>query len=121
MKKVLIVEDSKLIADALRMILEPENLQVLYTDKGAQVVEMCISNSIDLIILDLMMPGVDGVEVFDRLKKNEKTLDIPVIILTARKQALTSHNQLRSCDKFIVKPFVNEDIVREVKKILRSP
>lgn len=118
MKKVLIVENSITISNAIRIILEAGGLAVEQTSDGAKAVEAAKQKGIDLIILDLMMPGVSGFDVFKMLKEDEQAKKIPVIILSAKTDALNWHSELRACDKFMPKPFDNKDLLEAVKKLL---
>ena len=120
MKKILIVEDSRPIADAIKIILESEGFETIHTNRGNNVLDIAKKEKIDLIILDLMMPGTNGVTVFKNLKKDPETKNIPVIILSAKADAIEKEEKIKSCDKFIPKPFENKTIIAEVKKLLKE-
>jgi DNA-binding response OmpR family regulator len=116
--KVLIVEDSKVISNAIRIILEQEGILAFETADGSKVVETVKKLDIDLVILDLMMPSMSGEEVYNMLKKDRKTKNTKIMILTARIDALKRNETLKGCDKFMAKPFDNKELVSEVKKLL---
>jgi len=118
MKKVLIVEDSKVIANAVKYILEGDEITTMHTNDGAKVVDIVKKEKVDLVMLDLNMPKVTGEEVFLQLRSDPITKKVPVIILTAKADALKWNEKLRGCDKFIVKPFDNDKLFSDVKEVL---
>ncbi|MBN1502334.1 response regulator [Candidatus Woesearchaeota archaeon] len=118
MKKVLVVEDSIYITRAIKIILEKEGISVLSTSDGSKVVEIVRNKGIDLVILDLMMPGVSGKDVFKMLKADQDTKNVPVLILSARIDYYLNDEELKTCDKFMTKPFDNKELVQEVKKLI---
>lgn len=81
-QKILIVEDEAILQKALQEILLQENYEVVSALNGELGLEMAVSEIPDIILLDLIMPKMDGFEVLEGLKKNEKTKEIPIIILT---------------------------------------
>ena len=119
-KSILVIDDSKLILYALQRILEnaDKELEIHEADSGNKALDFLKKNKPDLIVLDLMMPGMSGNELFRRIKQDEKTKDIPVLILTADTDALKWEKELKKCDKFMIKPFDNDELVNEVKKLL---
>lgn len=118
-KKILIVEDSLLIAKALNIILSQAGYDTKHTVDGRKVIEIVKKDKTDLVMLDLMMPEMTGAEVFSALKKDPETKKTKVIILTAKTDALKWDKTLKNCDKFITKPFDNNEVIEEVKKILK--
>ncbi len=119
MKKVLLVEDSKIIANAISIILKAEKIEVFHTEEGGKTLKIMNEKGIDLLILDLMMPGMNGYEVFDMIKKDKILSKVPVLILSAKVDALKWNKNIRTCDKFMAKPFENKELVKEVKKLLK--
>ncbi len=119
MKRVLVVEDSEFIANAIRLVLESQDIVVDNMSDGSKVVEYVKSKGINLVILDLMMPGISGKDVFKMLKQDPKTKSVPVLILTAKTDALKWDEELKCCDKFMKKPFDNKELLSEVKKLLK--
>ena len=81
-KKILIAEDDKMIGSMYQTKLEQEGFIVLTADNGAQCLELVIKEKPDLIMLDIIMPQLDGFSVLQELKKDPKTKNIPVIMLT---------------------------------------
>jgi len=119
-KSILVIDDSKLILYALERLLEnaDKDYDIHEADSGKKALDFLEKNKPDIILLDLMMPGMSGVEFFKKIKNDEKTKDIPVLILTADTDALRWENELKACDKFMIKPFDNDELVGEVKKLL---
>ena len=120
MKKILVIDDSKLILYALKRLLEnaDKELEIHEADSGKKALDFLDKNKPDLIVLDLMMPGMSGNELFRRIKDDNKTKDIPVLILTADTDALKWEKELKKCDKFMIKPFDNDELVTEIRKLL---
>lgn len=114
----MVVEDSTLITNAIKLILEKEGITVFSTKNGAEVVDIVKKENIDLVMLDLMMPEVSGDEVFKMLKADTDTKEIKILILTARADALKWNIKLQGCDKFMSKPFDNDALKEEVVRLL---
>ncbi len=118
-KKILIVDDEKDILELLRYNLEREGYTILTATTGKRGLEIA-SQQPDLIILDVMMPEMDGFEVCRRLKKEKKTESIPVIFLTARGTELDEVVGLElGADDYVIKPISPRKIIARVRNILR--
>ncbi len=117
--KVLIVEDSDLIAQVIQKILSLEKIDSMIISDGSKVMDIAKTKHPKLIILDLMMPGMSGNEVFDLLKKDKETKKIKIMILTARADALKWYKALKDADKFMTKPFDNQELVSAVKALIK--
>ena len=118
-KLVLVVDDHEINRDALGIILEDE-YEVIYAENGAQALEQIRTNAdrLSIVLLDLMMPVMDGFEVLRRVTADERLRHIPVIVLTAEKNAELRALQLGASD-FITKPFdVPEIIIARVARII---
>ena len=118
-KKVLVVEDSIFIAKAIKQLLESEGITANTTSDGAKVVDLVKEGKYDLVVLDLMMPDFSGKDVFYMLKADLNTNDVPVLILTAKVDALKEDKELRDCDKFMHKPFDNDELIEVIKGLLQ--
>ncbi len=118
MKKILVVEDSKLISQAIKLLFEGKGYKVHQQDDGSRVLDDVKKNAIDLVILDLMMPKMPGEKVFSVLKADPATKDVKILVLTAKTDALTWDAQLSGCDKMMPKPFRNEELLREVERLI---
>ncbi len=118
MKKILIVDDNKLNLVAAKNVLN-DIYTVTAVTKGEQVFTFLEKQTCDLILLDINMPGMDGFEVFEELKKHETGKDIPVIFLTADNDAATESRCFNSgAIDFIAKPFVPEVMRSRISRVL---
>ncbi|MCF6093491.1 response regulator transcription factor [Microaerobacter geothermalis] len=115
--KLLVVDDEDRIRRLLRMYLERENYQIDEAEDGEKALDMALNNDYDLIILDLMLPGMDGVEVCTQLRKHKAT---PVIMLTAKgEEANRVQGFEAGTDDYVIKPFSPREVVYRVKALLR--
>lgn len=118
-KHVLIVEDEPNIAEPLSFLLERTGYTVTAKLDGRQGLDTALDLVPDLIILDVMLPELDGFEVLRRLRQDERGAKIPVLILTARGQRGDREAALDSgADMFVPKPFANKDVVAAVRQLL---
>lgn len=115
--KILVVDDEERIRRLLRMYLEREDYEIEEVDNGETALDLALKNDYDLIILDLMLPGMDGIEVCQKLRESKAT---PVIMLTAKGE---ESNRVQGfevgTDDYIVKPFSPREVVLRVKALLR--
>ncbi|HXZ05113.1 MAG TPA: response regulator transcription factor, partial [Ktedonobacteraceae bacterium] len=117
MKKILIIEDEATIAQLIRLYLEQANFQVLTAADGVAGLEMHARERPDLVILDLMLPMLDGMEVCRRIRAWANT---PILMLTARQAEEDRIAGLElGADDYLVKPFSPREVVSRVKAILR--
>ncbi|TMW73647.1 response regulator transcription factor [Alteribacter natronophilus] len=115
--RLLVVDDEERIRRLLKMYLERENYTVDDAENGEKALEMAMNEDYDLILLDLMMPGIDGIEVCEELRKYKAT---PVIMLTAKgEEANRVQGFEAGTDDYIVKPFSPREVVLRVKALLR--
>ncbi|MFA5299473.1 MAG: response regulator [Lutibacter sp.] len=121
MKKILIVDDEPNIVMSLEYIFKKENFEVFIARDGAEAIEI-VENSIpDIILLDIMMPNVDGYQVLNYLKESETLSKIKVIFLSAKNKATDIELGLQlGADKYISKPFAIKNLVKEVKDLLHK-
>ena len=117
--KILLVEDEPDIIRLVKFTLEQRNFEVVATSNGLAAIEIASTEKPDLILLDVMMPVINGYETCGRLKKNEKTKDIPVIILSAKAQKKEVDRALKvGAADFIAKPFSPRELREKIEKIL---
>ncbi len=117
---ILIVEDNQESIDLLVYFLQPAGYTILTASDGYQAIEMVENHAPDIILLDIMLPGLDGYEVCERLKKNERTFHIPIIMITALKELKDKIRALEAgADDFISKPFDSVELLARVKSLLR--
>jgi two-component system phosphate regulon response regulator PhoB len=118
--KILVVDDEPDILDVLRYNLEKADFEVLTAQDGERALEIARSERPALVVLDLMLPGMEGEEVCRLLKQDEATRSIPVLMLTAKGQEVDRIVGLElGADDYVVKPFSPREIVLRVRAILR--
>lgn len=114
---ILVVDDEERIRRLLRMYLEKEGFQIDEAENGESALQLALDKDYDLILLDLMLPGIDGIEVCSKLRLTKAT---PVIMLTARGE---ESNRVQGfevgTDDYVVKPFSPREVIYRVKAILR--
>ncbi|MBN2830759.1 MAG: response regulator [Candidatus Omnitrophica bacterium] len=117
---VLIVEDEKDIAKMIDYNLKKEGYKTIIASDGEDAIDAAISKIPDLILLDLMLPGLGGLEVCKELKAERKTASIPVIMLTAKSQESDKIVGLElGADDYVTKPFSPRELVARIKAVLR--
>ena len=115
--KVLVVDDEKKIVDLLRAYLEREGYQVVEAFDGKSALDVCRREKPDLIVLDLMLPQIDGLEVCRQIRR---TSDVPIIMLTARGEDADKLIGLEiGADDYVTKPFSPRELVARVRVVLR--
>lgn len=118
---IFIVEDDYDIAEVLRFNLVHKGYKVIWEENGENAYERIIKNLPDLLILDIALPGISGIEVCRYLKNNPKTEKMPIMILTAkikkedRDAALTA-----GANAFITKPFALKEVLDKVSKLIQK-
>jgi two-component system response regulator VicR len=119
-KKVLCIEDEPEMIDLIKLILERKGFEVLGAVGGKEGLEVIRREMPDLILLDLMMPEVDGWEVFRQMRADEQMKDIPVIVVTAKAQSIDKVLGLHiaKVDDYVTKPFGPQELLRSVNKVL---
>lgn len=119
-RHIVYVEDDEEMIDLVKLILERKGFKVSGASGGKEGWELIQSVIPDLVLLDLMMPDVDGWEVYQNIRDTESTRDIPVIVITAKAQnvdrVLGLH--IAKVDDYITKPFKPEELVESVEKFL---
>jgi CheY-like chemotaxis protein len=117
---ILAIDDSKKILDIIKYFLEQEGYAVKTITDPVEGIKVAKQGGIDLILLDIMMPGMDGYTVFDHLKKDSVARDIPVVMLTAKAIILhTPKDFFYGLYGFLAKPFSKQQLVKVVGEALR--
>jgi two-component system phosphate regulon response regulator PhoB len=117
----LIVEDENEIADLVKFHLERDGMQVSVARNGRKAIEMVQGAGFDLIVLDLMLPDLDGLEICRRLKGQDRTRDIPVVMLTARGEESDIVAGLEmGADDYVTKPFSPRVLMARLRNALRK-
>lgn len=120
MQKILIVEDEHDIAELIAFNLKRAGYQVILAHDGIEGTTMAMRERPDLIVLDLMLPGRDGFGVFRELRRDARTSDIPVIMLTARAQTEDRIQGLETgADDYLTKPFSPKELLLRIRAILK--
>ncbi|MGN1000463.1 MAG: response regulator transcription factor [Bacilli bacterium] len=115
--RILVVDDEKLIREVIKEYLLKEKYEVIEAENGQEAIDACNTNDIDLIILDIMMPKMDGYTAYKEIRQNKR---IPTIILSARSE---EYDKLLGfdlgIDDFLAKPFSPKELVARVKAVSR--
>ena len=119
-ERILVVEDETDILELVRYNLTRENYQVFCSSSGEEALKIVASEPLDLIVLDLMLPGMDGFEVTRRLKNNPRTQHIFIIMLTAKGSEADIVTGLElGADDYITKPFSLRVLLARIKAVIR--
>ncbi|WP_309241929.1 response regulator transcription factor [Brevibacillus daliensis] len=116
-ERILIVDDEERIRRLLKMYLERENYYIDEAEHGEEALEKALNQDYNIILLDLMLPGMDGIEVCEKIREQKAT---PIIMLTAKGEEANRVNGFEAgADDYVVKPFSPREVVFRVKAILR--
>jgi two-component system, OmpR family, phosphate regulon response regulator PhoB len=119
-ERILLIEDEPDIAEVLQYNLEKEGYHVDVARRGDTGLEVVRKDNPDLILLDLMLPGIDGLEITRLLKRDPATAHLPIVMLTARGEEMDRIVGLElGADDYISKPFSPREVVLRVKAVLR--
>lgn len=115
-KRILIAEDESRISNLLKIYLERESFSVEVVDNGDDGINKALTESFDLIILDVLMPGKDGFMVLEEIRKSKKT---PIIMLSAKgeEKDLSRAHDL-GANEYILKPFSPREVISKIKTML---
>ncbi len=116
---ILVVDDQEANVRLLQIALEPQGYEVLCAYDGRQALERAQEKKVDLILLDIMMPGMDGAEVKRKLNENLSTADIPVIFVTGRDSVADKVEGFNlKADDYVTKPFEPEELLARIRTVL---
>jgi two-component system alkaline phosphatase synthesis response regulator PhoP/two-component system response regulator VicR len=117
--RILVVDDDPTIVRLLRVNLEMEGYEVVSASNGREALEAVARHAPDLVLCDVMMPVMDGLEVVSRLKRDESTANLPVVLLSAKAQdADIRHGKGAGADEYMTKPFDPLELLSAVERIL---
>jgi DNA-binding response OmpR family regulator len=121
-KTILCVEDESEMIDLMRLILERRGFRFLGAEGGQEGLDLIRQEQPDLILLDLMMPGVDGWEVYRQLKADADLKEIPVIVVTAKAQSIDKVLGLHIArvDDYITKPFGPQELLESINRVFEK-
>ena len=118
--RILVVDDEPDVLELIVFHLEKENFKVAVADTGDRALKMARSQVPSLLVLDLMLPGINGLEICQLLKQDPKTRDVPILMLTAR---AAEEDRIRGLElgahDYVTKPFSLRELVLRVKKLLK--
>ena len=119
-KTILVVDDSVVIRKMVEIALEnEETYQVVAIGSGKEALDYLDTNKPDIIILDIMLPDVNGLDILKAIKANDKIKDIPVLMLSAKDTPReTSRAKELGADDFIPKPFKDEELIGKIKELI---
>jgi DNA-binding response OmpR family regulator len=118
MKKILLIEDEKNIVQIVRDALEDDGFFVSVATDGKQGLDLALSEDFDLIVLDIMLPGIDGFNICEKIKKQKVTL--PIVMLTAKSQEKDKLRGLElGADDYVTKPFSVKEFTARINACLR--
>jgi len=120
-KKVMIIEDDKFFISLIAKKLTDSGFLALFANDGKMAFEVLAQQTPDIILLDIMLPDIDGFEILTRLKKDEHLKDIPVVFLSnlGSKEDINHGKELGATDFLIKATVTMEEVVKEVEKILK--
>ncbi|MBU1242581.1 response regulator transcription factor [Myxococcota bacterium] len=119
-KTVLVVDDEEAILELVELHLRREGLAVLLAGTGEEALQMLRSQAVDLVVLDLMLPGINGLEVCRRMRSSEAMTPIPVLMLSARSDETDIVVGLElGADDYVTKPFLPKVLIARVRALLR--
>lgn len=117
-KRVLLAEDEPNIVESLTFLLRRAGFEVTSESDGRAALEAALAGPLDLLILDVMLPGLDGFEILRRLRTDPRGARMPVIVLTAKGQRQDRETAVeQGADMFITKPFSNTELVAAVTRL----
>jgi len=120
-KEILIVDDEPGVVVALQFLMEQQGHNVLVARRGEDALDLIYKYKPDLVILDIMLPGIDGYEVCEIVRLNPDYRDIKILFLTARSDEVEIAKGLAlGADAYITKPFSNDKLVAAVNQVLEN-
>ncbi len=123
MRKVVCIEDDPAMIDLVTLILKNRGFEVIGATSGPMGLDVIAANKPDLVLLDLMMPEMDGWDVYQRMKADETMRTIPVIVVTAKAQNIDKVLGLNiaKVQDYITKPFSPTELVKSINRVLGEP
>jgi two-component system response regulator VicR len=119
--KILVIEDDKDIADLVKLVLETERFEVESVLDPETAYDKAKSYVPDVILLDLLMPKMDGWAVFRKIRQDESLSDVPIAILTAKSQQVDQMvGRIMNADAYITKPFGKQELIDKTYELIRK-
>lgn len=121
-KRILLAEDEPNIVESLRFLLERAGYELSVENNGHNALAAALGGSFDMLILDVMLPGIDGYEILRQVRADRHVHALPVLMLTAKGQREDRERALDGgVDVFMTKPFANAEIVDAVRELANRP
>ncbi len=118
-KKILVIEDDPGSLRLIEYTLEQEGYQVLTATNGLEGLRKALKENIDLVVLDVMLPGIDGFEICHRLRAEPRTAQLPILMLSAKAQEVDKTTGLKEgADYYLTKPVVPSEVINRVGILL---
>lgn len=122
MLRILVVDDSALQVEFERELLEGEKLDVMVARNGKQCLEMTRAFRPDLVLMDIVMPGMDGIETLQALRRDEVTRDIPIIMVTSQTEMDYMEGAfVGGCNDYITKPVRRDELLAKISSVTGLP
>ena len=121
-RKVIYFEDDKDMVELVRIILGREGYQINGVAEGQAGIKAVQQEAPDIVLLDLMLPDMDGWEIYQQLKHDDSTADIPVIVITAKAQSIDKvlGLEIAKVDDYISKPFTPQELIERVERVITA-
>jgi DNA-binding response OmpR family regulator len=121
LKKIIIVDDEPGIVIPLQFLMEQQGYNVMAAERGEDALDLIYQYEPDLVLLDIMLPGIDGYEVCEIIRLNPNYRNVKIIFLTAKgREEEIAKGLALGADAYITKPFSNAELVAKVKEILEK-
>jgi DNA-binding response OmpR family regulator len=118
-RKILLVDDSETILQMEQMILEPKSYKLIMARDGEEGVAKALESNPDLILMDVVMPKMNGFEAVKKLRANQQTRAVPIVMVTSKAEAESMEAGYESgCSDYIIKPIDGLELVAKVKNLL---
>jgi CheY-like chemotaxis protein len=123
--KILVIDDEQEVLNLIRLSLEPAGFRILRTTRSEEGLRLALNEQPDLLLLDVMMPGIDGFELLHRVRRHPRLEKIPAIIISAKASTTAQQRMMRvsrgqddDVDAYIGKPFDPAGLLKTVKEVL---
>jgi len=117
---IMVIDDEEHILELLRYNLEKEGYRVIACETGEEGLKLLEKEKPDLLILDLMLPGTDGLDICKDIRRRDLTVDLPIIMLTAKGEEIDKVVGLETgADDYLTKPFSNRELIARIRALLR--
>lgn len=118
MARIFVIEDEEEVFELIRMALECHGYSIRNSSDGREALTVLQKEDFDLVILDVMMPGIDGYSILGELEKSPQKMSMPFIVISALKPAEKLFNKFKNVKCFLAKPFEAEVLLQKVNEII---